>query len=278
MNSVSSFKGSLFVLLITGVTLIVYPLTSYAQNDACKTVNRGHATACEHPGAGCDLGNGPGSGSCDFLPADGACECGPPGRTQVATVTIDWNATHQTIDGFGSLGSVASSLYTWPEPQRSQIVDLAYSQANGIGLTILRSEIMPELEPSKGTWNYTDMEQVWLMKQAVNRGATKLFASVWSPPAWMKTNGDVVNGGSLKTENYQDFADFLSHYAAEYASANGVNIYAVSMTNEPNNSEPWRSCTWTSAQIASFLGNYLSPTFAANHIAAKVIAPFELGS
>jgi len=223
---------------------------------------------------------------------------------QVATVTIDWNVTHQTIDGFGtSQAAFAPNLYAWPEPQRSQIMDLAFSQANGIGLTIFRSNIRPELEPSKGAWNdYNDPAQVWMMRQAVNRGPVKLFASVWSPPAWMKTEGKLTRG-KLKTENYQDFADFLSHYAAEYARANGVEIYAVSMTNEPDNTfdqtcssdidcpcndrectihvpcdvdgycQGWDTCTWDSKEIASFLADYLSPTFAANRIAAKVIAP-----
>jgi glucuronoarabinoxylan endo-1,4-beta-xylanase len=240
----------------------------------------------------------------------------------VATVTINWNDVLQTIDGFGTAqAGEASSLYDWPEPSRSQILDLAFSQEKGIGLTILRNEILLELEPSKGNWNYTDTAQVWLMKEAVKRGATKIFASVWSPPAWIKTNGQVNNcklilddkgnpildaqgdpekgccldnngipilddkgdpvthcpKGALKPENYQDFADLLSHYAGECARANGVNIYAVSMTNEPNNSEAWRSCEWTPAQIATFLGENLSPTFTANHITAKVIAPETSG-
>ena len=168
------------------------------------------------------------------------------------------------------------------------ILDLAFSQEKGIGLTILRSEIAPALHPDKQTWNLTDTAQVGLMKSVVMRSgaATKLIGSVWSPPAWMKTNGNVNNcdqndngdpihcvDGALKHENYQDFADVLSHYASEYARANNVNIYAVSMQNEPDNDEPWPSCRWTSAQIASFLADYLSPTFAANQVGAKVIAP-----
>jgi len=199
---------------------------------------------------------------------------------QGATVTIDGNALYQTIDGFGTAQTEAAVLlHDWPEPQRSQILDLMFSQANGIGLTILRSQIQPGdetqigLEPSKGTWNYTDTEQVWVMKQAVTRGVTKLFASVWSPPAWMKTNGKTTDGGWLATTNYQDFADYLSHYAGEFARANGVNIYAVSVQNEPEGTETWNSCVWTGGLMAAFLSDYLSPTFAANHITAKVIAP-----
>jgi O-glycosyl hydrolase len=211
-----------------------------------------------------------------------------------ATVKIDWNAVHQTIDGFGTAegGSpTAHLLYDEHDPQNSrnaQVLDLAFSQENGIGLTILRSEIAPALHPDKQTWNFTDTAQVGLMKAVVRRAgsATKLIGSVWSPPAWMKTNGNVNNceandqgqpincvDAALKLENYQDFADVLSHYAGEYARANGINIYAVSIQNEPDNDEPWSSCRWTSAQIAAFLADYLRPTFAAHQIGAKVIAP-----
>jgi O-glycosyl hydrolase len=220
-------------------------------------------------------------------------KCSVDGPT-VPKITIYGNSVHQTIDGFGTAegGSpFAHLLYDDHDPQNSrnaQVLDLAFSQEKGIGLTILRSEIAPALHPDKQTWNFTDTAQVGLMKAVVRRGgsATKLIGSVWSPPAWMKTNGNVNNcdqndkgdpincvDGALRPENYQDFADVLSHYAGEYARANDVDIYAVSIQNEPNNDEPWPSCRWTSAQIASFLADYLRPTFAANQIGAKVIAP-----
>ena len=59
------------------------------------------------------------------------------------TMTIHLNETYQTIDGFGVAqpgGDVphqddATPLYDWPEPYRSQIMDLAFSEHNGIGLT-----------------------------------------------------------------------------------------------------------------------------------------------
>src|SRR5690349_10468635 len=103
---------------------------------------------------------------------------------QIAMVTIDGNDIHQTIDGFGTAqaGDYAFTLYDWREQQRNQVVDLAFSRQNGIGLTILRSAVLPELEASEGIWNYTDTAQAWLMKEAAKRGPTKLISSVWSPP------------------------------------------------------------------------------------------------
>ncbi|MGH9198528.1 MAG: hypothetical protein ACRD1T_22700, partial [Acidimicrobiia bacterium] len=73
--------------------------------------------------------------------------------------------------------------------------------------------------------------------------------------------------------HYQDFADYLSHYASEYALANGINIYAVSMANEPDALVSWDSCGWYSDWISTFLSIYLAPTFATNRVGAKVIGP-----
>src|SRR4051812_37077338 len=114
------------------------------------------------------------------------------------SMTLNWSEEHQVIDGFGAAEGdyYGAYLQNLPEPQRSQMLDLAFSRDRGIGLTILRSgisagpapaETMPSLEPSPGVWNYNDPIQVWLMKEAVRRGPVKLIASVWSPPAWMKT-------------------------------------------------------------------------------------------
>jgi len=159
-------------------------------------------------------------------------------------------------------------------PERSQIMDMAFSQANGgIGLTILRMKVPPLLETSPGVFDDRDEAQTWIMQEAVKRGPVKLIASVWSPPPWMKTNGSIV-GGALKEERYPDFADLLAHYASQYASQNGVDIYAVSMSNEPDTvGVNWDTCAWTNAQMARFLSFHLSPTFASQQIATKVIAP-----
>jgi hypothetical protein len=87
------FSGKLrqYVLLIVGVILIGAPTVGYAQNDACKTFNQGRRNAgCQHPGARCDAGAGPGTGRCVFQSGDGVCDCvGPstlPPPTTTATV------------------------------------------------------------------------------------------------------------------------------------------------------------------------------------------------
>jgi hypothetical protein len=127
MNSVPS---AFLVLLATVATLVVSPQASQAQSDACKTVNRGHSSAaCEHRGAGCNIGSGPATGRCLFLPSDGLCDCEPIGGAPGATVTgkalsspvyvnlywdAQWDAdnpsmTKDQMDGF--MAALLSSKY-----------------------------------------------------------------------------------------------------------------------------------------------------------------------
>ena len=128
MNSVPS---AFLVLLATVATLVVSPQAGQAQSDACKTVNRGHASAaCEHRGAGCNIGSGPATGRCLFLPSDGLCDCEPIGGTPGATavtgkalsspvyVNLYWDAqwdadnpsmTKDQLDGFTA--ALLSSKY-----------------------------------------------------------------------------------------------------------------------------------------------------------------------
>jgi glucuronoarabinoxylan endo-1,4-beta-xylanase len=190
-----------------------------------------------------------------------------PGNASAQTAKVDINAAemHQTIDGFGGAQPGGdpnqvpvqdrATMFVDPQgaafPYRSQIMDLLFSAEKGIGLTILRMKVNAMLEPSLGVWNDQDPAQARIMQEAVKRGPVKLIASVWSPPAWMKTSGHTV-GGSLGLEHHQHFADLLTHYVTQYANTNGVNIYAVSMTNEPDTDksltemDPWDTCTWTS--------------------------------
>jgi len=40
--------------------------------------------------------------------------------------------------------------------------------------------------------------------QEVAKGKLQLYASPWSPPGWMKTNGEMLHGGKLKARIQPD--------------------------------------------------------------------------
>ncbi len=194
------------------------------------------------------------------------------------SVTITWDTVRQEIDGFGASGAFrqADDLKSFPETERNKILDLLFSQTTGIGLSIVRNMVgdgsmsewgnsidgpVDTIEPSQGTWNYNAVdEQIWFMQEAKKRGCTRFMSTVWSPPKWMKSNNSCINGGSVLTSMYPAFADYLVNYANEYLkNKNGLDLYAISVTNEPNLSTSYSSCQWTADQLRDFVKNNLGP-------------------
>ncbi len=176
---------------------------------------------------------------------------------------VDFGTSEQTIRGFG-----ASEVNFGVLPS-SQITEL-YGQSSGqIGLTIMRVQIWP------ATWissTQTANTSAWTAeltnaKAAQALGAT-IFATPWSPPASMKTNNS-TNEGSLSTSSYADYGHYLAAYAT-YARSLGVNLYAISMQNEPdanpcvvngvdegpNGKDCYASCLWTAAQLGTWVAGY----------------------
>lgn len=83
----------LCVAVIGAATLAISPLTSYAQNDLCITINQGTPrAACQHPLARCDAGTGPGTGRCVYEGPDLRCDCLATGsavaRTSLSNDTL----------------------------------------------------------------------------------------------------------------------------------------------------------------------------------------------
>ena len=121
----------------------------------------------------------------------------------------------------------------------------------------------PSIEPQEGVWNWTgDEDEIWLMKEAEKRGCTRFMSTVWSPPAWMKTNNNVI-GGHLRPDN-------LSMYVRGYKEHHGIDIYAISLANEPDVTVRYSSCYWTGKEFHDFL-KFLIPVFERDKITAKVI-------
>lgn len=89
--------------------------------------------------------------------------------------------------------------------------------------------------------------------------ALTLFASPWSPPAYMKENESAIEGGCLKEEYKTLWAKYYARYIKEMEKE-GITISAVSVQNEPKAIQPWESCPYTAEQEAEFIEKHLAPT------------------
>ncbi len=101
------------------------------------------------------------------------------------------------------------------------------------------------------------------------------WASPWTPPEWMKDN-DRYNGGHLRWEPkvLNAYANYFSKWIKDYR-AEGVNLYAVTPQNEPNQWQIFPSCVWTGNQLAEFIGDYLGPTLKKQNEAIEIWIGFN---
>ncbi|MBC8479303.1 MAG: glycoside hydrolase family 30 protein, partial [FCB group bacterium] len=73
-----------------------------------------------------------------------------------------------------------------------------------------------------------------------------------------KTNGKMNEGGKLKTEYHQTWAEYYCRYIKEYADT-GIPIWGISVQNEPAAKQTWDSCLYTAEEERDFIKNYLGP-------------------
>jgi O-glycosyl hydrolase len=212
------------------------------------------------------------------------CGGGSPGASKsgsssTATVTINAAEQYQRIAGFGvSEGfGQAKTLRSAPASVQKQVLSLLYSPTSGAGLTILRNEISADkgftIEPRapsspSGKPSYLtlagigqDQGQLWFAKQIKADYGAGVFADAWSAPAFMKTNGSAINGGtvcgvpgaSCRSGDWrQAYASYLVQYAKDYAAA-GVPLSYVGPENEGSLSVPQDSMIMSPAQTANFM-------------------------
>jgi glucuronoarabinoxylan endo-1,4-beta-xylanase len=181
----------------------------------------------------------------------------------VPNAVVDFGASQQTIRGFGGSSAWIMDLNAHPVQ-----ADALYGNSGSqqIGLSILRVRIDPSPDPG-GHANWAT--ELGNAQQASARGAI-VFASPWSPPAALKSNNDVNNGGELNLANYADYADYLESFIT-YMQNGGVNLYAVSMQNEPDWTATYESCRWTGDQMHDWVLDYSSV------LTTRLIMPESLG-
>ncbi len=199
------------------------------------------------------------------------------------TLTIDTNKVFQTIEGFGAFNTISQ----WKKESPSAKYDLL---ANDLGLSILRFELPPTFR-SKEDSDYNlngevfggpDLQHNFKdVRELHERGVTKFIASIWSPPAWMKTlNKDgkgptTINGGRLRSDKLKDFAEYCAAYCRAFKKETGVDLYAIGLQNEPEFSEPYNSCKYDPAQLREAL-RFVGRKFKQEGITTKIYVPEAL--
>ena len=165
----------------------------------------------------------------------------------LSTAVVDLGNTQQIIRGFGGANIVGWDPGLGYGDMTAGEIQTVFGNGPGqLGFSIMRLRIPPD--STKFNINVPSA------KLAESLGA-KVIATPWTPPAWMKTNNNIV-GGSLDTNKYAAFAAYLKSFADTMAS-NGVPLYAVSVQNEPDFiPTDYEGCGWNAIQFLNFMKNY----------------------
>ena len=190
------------------------------------------------------------------LVAIAAAMAGYAAQSNAAGVTVDWNVRYQTIDGFGASDAFVNVALTDVQ------ADMFFSATTGIGLSFLRMGIANSGGLNGGA--YSDATK------AAARGA-RVWAAAWTAPAAWKDNGSTSNGGHLcagpgqgvcTATHYNDWATRLAGFAATLKLNSGVDLYALSVQNEPDFVASYDSMIVSDGEFVSFV-NTLAPKLAA---------------
>ncbi len=201
---------------------------------------------------------------------------GQPLETQIC-VFVDPSKRAQTILGIGGALTDASAetFAKLSATKQQEFLDAYFDPRKGIGYRLARTNIH-SCDFSSGSYTYVsdgDKElrsfnvehdkrfRIPFIKRcqdATGRGLT-LYASPWSPPAFMKTNNDMLHGGKLKPEFYQSWANYYTKFIKAY-EREGIPIWGISVQNEPMATQRWESCIYSAEDERDFLKNYLGPT------------------
>jgi glucosylceramidase len=115
-----------------------------------------------------------------------------------------------------------------------------------------------------------------MIKQIMNAagGRITLFASPWSPPAFMKDNHSMLKGGKLLPEYYASWAMYYTRFIKAYEKE-GIPVWGITVQNEPMATQTWESCIYTAEEERDFLKNYLGPTMKKQGLKEKKIIVWD---
>jgi glucosylceramidase len=214
-----------------------------------------------------------------------------PLETQVC-VFVDPTHSFQTLLGIGGALTDASAetFAKLPKAQQQEFLQAYYSPTAGIGYSLARTNIgscdfssdtysyLADNDASLKSFNVKHDEQykIPFIKQATAAAGGKLplFVSPWSPPAWMKTNHDVLKGGKLLPQFRQAWADHYVKFIQTYEKM-GMPIWGLSVQNEPMATQKWESCIFTGEEERDFIKEYLGPTLAKGGLGGKKLIAWD---
>lgn len=174
-----------------------------------------------------------------------------------STIKLLPDTKYQEIDGFGGAitGSTAYNLLKMTAADRTAFLKKTFSPTEGYGMSYVRVPIgcsdfslseytlcdTPGIENFALTTEETQYIIPVLKEILAINPKVKILSSPWTAPRWMKVNNlndlqpyNSWTGGQLNPKYYDDYATYFVKFI-QAMKQNGIDIYAITMQNEPLN-------------------------------------------
>ena len=220
-------------------------------------------------------------------------------------IALDLGAPRQEVLGFGSCftDTSAYNLLVYAQPAvREQLLEAVFGES-GLRSSVMRQHINSP-DYAVHTYSFDDVDGDFALAHfdaglaydqqrvipfihaaqakaaAWTNHSLKTFASPWSPPAWMKQNGNMINSDAVclrpdtpAGDSYaQAWASYILRWLQAY-QANGIMLWGLTPQNEPEaRQQHFESCAYDVPHYVEWLGKYLGPTVLPHFPALKILS------
>ncbi|MEM0575534.1 glycoside hydrolase family 30 protein [Flavobacterium polysaccharolyticum] len=214
-----------------------------------------------------------------------------PLETEIS-IFVEPQRKFQSLMGIGGAITDASAevFAKLSKEKQQEFLTAYYDTQKGIGYSLLRTTIHSS-DFSSGSYTYIEegdkdlktfsiahdkQFRIPMIKQATQAAGGKIvtYVSPWSPPAFMKSNKQMLKGGTLLPEYYQAWANYYTKFIKAYEKE-GMPIWGLTIQNEPMAVQTWESCVFSAEAERDFLKNYLGPTLKKEGLGNKKIIVWD---
>ncbi len=212
-------------------------------------------------------------------------------RSSALSIEIDLSKRSQELLGMGASLDHATcfNLGRLSAKDRERVVDTIVNPKSGIGMNLMRLCIGTSDFTGEPYYTYNDIPDgttdvelkqfsiakdrayvLPIIKLAQKKNKDLLFfASPWSPPAWMKTSGN-LGTGTLRRECFDVYARYLCKFLDAY-EAEGISIHALTLQNEPQHQDRrYPTTIMPATDQRDLIKNHVGPLFKQKRIKTKL--------
>ncbi len=208
------------------------------------------------------------------------------------SIFVNPSKSFQTILGIGGAITDASAevFAKLSAHKQKELLEAYFDASKGIGYSLVRTNInscdfstesytyIADGDKDLKTFNvqHDKAFRIPFIQRAIKTANNKLlvYASPWSPPAFMKDNKNMLRGGKLMPEYFQSWANYYVKFINAYQHE-GIPIWGLTIQNEPMAAQPWESCIYTPEEERDFLKYFLGPTLVKNKLQAQKVIVYD---